>query len=150
MDRERPGHTLQATALIHETYLRLVELRRMSWRDREHFFAFAARTMRRVLVDHARARATAKRGDEARPEPLEVVEEVVLAGVTPDVDLLALDVALDRLAARDRDWARVVEMRFFAGLTLAETADVLGVGVATVSRQWAAARAWLYRELNPR
>jgi RNA polymerase sigma factor (TIGR02999 family) len=146
MRREGGEHTLQATALVHESYLRLVDQRRVEWRNRAHFFAIASTVMRRVLVDHARARLAAKRGGGAAP--------VSLAGVaagTPDgtdeADLIALHEALEKLAALDPDQARLVELRYFGGLTIEETAEALSVSPATVKREWALARAWLRREL---
>jgi RNA polymerase sigma factor (TIGR02999 family) len=146
MRREGGEHTLQATALVHESYLRLVDQRRVEWRNRAHFFAIASTVMRRVLVDHARARLTAKRGGGVVP--------ITLAGAghggapeTDDVDLLALHEALERLAALDPEQARLVELRYFGGLTIEETAEALGVSPATVKREWALARAWLRREL---
>jgi len=141
--RERRDHTLQPTALVNEAYLRLVNVDRIQWRDRAHFFAFASRVMRRILVDHARAHRAAKRtGWRVAP--------VVEGGAADrhDVDLIALDSALDELASMDARQARLVELRFFAGLTIDETADLLGVGPATVTRDWATARAWLYRRLK--
>jgi len=146
MRREGGAHTLQATALVHESYLRLVDQRQVEWRNRAHFFAIASTVMRRILVDHARARLTAKRGGGVVP--------ITLAGAahggaqeTDDVDLLALHEALERLAALDADQARLVELRYFGGLTIEETAEALGVSPATVKREWALARAWLRREL---
>jgi len=141
--RERRDHTLQPTALVNEAYLRLVNVDRIQWRDRTHFFAFASRVMRRILVDHARAHRAAKRtGWRVAP----VADGG--PGDRHDVDLIALDGALDELAAMDARQARLVELRFFAGLTIDETADILGVGPATVTRDWATARAWLYRRLK--
>jgi RNA polymerase sigma factor (TIGR02999 family) len=147
MRREGGEHTLQATALVHESYLRLVDQRRVEWRNRAHFFAIASTVMRRILVDHARARLTAKRGGGVAP--------ITLAGAehggpqeTDDVDLLALHEALERLAALDPEQARLVELRYFGGLTIEETAEALGVSPATVKREWALARAWLRRELS--
>jgi RNA polymerase sigma factor (TIGR02999 family) len=142
--RERADHTLQPTALVNEAYLRMVNWDRVSWRDRAHFFAAAARVMRRILVDHARAHRAAKRGG---------CRIVSLANAAEpaddrDVDVVALDQALDELAALDERQARLVELRFFAGLTIEETAEVLKIGAATVSRDWATARAWLYRRLQ--
>jgi RNA polymerase sigma-70 factor (ECF subfamily) len=141
---ERGGHSLPPTALVHEAYLRLIDQTGVRWRNRAHFFAMAAHTMRRILVDRARARGAAKRGG-ARTVAL--IEEV--AGIEGlRVDVLALDLALDRLARVDSRHSRLVELRFFAGLTVGETAAVLGVAPATVKRDWALARAWLYRELR--
>ncbi len=145
LQRERPDHTLQPTALVHELYLRLVDQRRVAWNDRVHFFAAAARTMRHILVDHARGQRSQKRGSGSLTVPLADAADVSLG---PEADLLALDEALEQLSQREPRQARVVELRFFAGLTLAETAAALGVGDATVSRDWAFAKAWLYRELK--
>jgi RNA polymerase sigma factor (TIGR02999 family) len=143
--RERQGHTLQTTALIHEAYLRLVDARDVNWQGRAHFFAIAANLMRRILVDHARRRDASKRGGSfvrmSLDETLAVAEEV-------EVDLIAIDEALDRLAALDPQQARVVELRFFSGLTVEETAAALGVSPKTVKRDWAVARAWLRREIG--
>lgn len=142
--RERRDHTLQPTALVNEAYLRLVNVDRMQWRDRTHFFAFASRVMRRILVDHARAHRAAKRAGWRVP----LTDDVSPAEAGRDVDLIALDQAIDELAAMDARQARLVELRFFAGLTIEETADVLGIGAATVTRDWSTARAWLYRRLK--
>ena len=142
---ERAGHTLQPTALVHEAFLRLVGQSRAQWQNREHFFAVAARAMRRVLVDHARARAAAKRGDG---RTLIALDEAPDPAAPPAVDVLALDQTLDRLAAIDLRQARVVELRYFAGLSAPETAAALEVSLATVNRDWAMARAWLFRELG--
>lgn len=146
MGGERVGHTLEPTALVHEAWLRLLaegdEPRRFD--DRGHFVRVAARAMRRVLVDHARGRAAEKRGRDWQPVPL----DGVLAGFEErHLDLLALDEALERLAAMDPELARLVELRFFAGLTIAQTAGVLGVSTPTVERQWRVARMWLRRDL---
>ena len=142
---ERAGHTLQPTALVHEAFLRLVEQRRAQWQNREQFFAVASRAMRRVLVDHARARMAAKRGDG---QTLVALDEARAPSASPGVDVLALDRALDRLAGLDPRQARVVELRYFGGLTAPETAAALDVSLATVNRDWAMARAWLFRELG--
>jgi RNA polymerase sigma factor (TIGR02999 family) len=145
--RERVGHTLQPTALISELYLRLVDQRRVDWHDRAHFFALAARMMRRVLLDHARRRGTTKRG-AGKQVPLDLVGDVaadVAALAAPDLE--ALDEALERLAALDQTAAAVVELRFFGGLSVEETAAALEVSTATVGRQWRAARAWLHARL---
>ncbi len=144
MRRERDGHTLGATALVHEAYLRLAELDDVSWRGRAHFFGTAASAMRRVLIGYARARKSEKRGGGVVPEPL---EDVVVAARERPEDLLALDEALERLAEVEPRRARVVECRFFAGMSLDETAEALGVSNVTVRRDWALARAWLNREL---
>jgi RNA polymerase sigma factor (TIGR02999 family) len=141
--RERPGHSLSPTALVNEAYLKLVDQRRVQWQNRAHFFAVAAQMMRRILVDHARAAATAKRGAPT------VALEGVDVGVAPiDVDVLALDAALDKLGRIDARQSRLVELRYFAGLTVEETATVLDVAPITVKRDWALARAWLFRELR--
>jgi RNA polymerase sigma factor (TIGR02999 family) len=148
--REAAGHTLQPTALVHEAYLRLVDQRPTRWQSRAQFFGVAARCMRQVLVDAARTRRAAKRGGGARPVTLGDAEGVAAApaaGVEAGVDVLALDAALARLAALDPDQARLVELRYFAGLTLDDTAATLGVSPATVSREWTVARRWLRREL---
>lgn len=144
--RERPEQTLQPTALVHEAYLRLIDQTRVHWRNRGHFFAVAAQAMRRILVDHARARAAGKRGAGVAPHSLgvDLAEETPVA----PIDLLALDRALDRLAAADRDQARIVELRFFGGLTLEETAEADGRSLATIKRDWRTARAFLHRELG--
>ena len=147
--RERDGHSLQATALVHEAYIRLVDQRRMQWQGRAQFFGIAAQLMRRVLVDHARARHAEKRGgpNVSLVQPL---EEATAAAQESDVDLLALDDALTRLAELDPRQAKVVELRYFSGLGIEETAEVLGISPATVKREWAMARAWLKRELSDR
>lgn len=144
MRRERGGHTLQPTALVHEAYLRLVDQTRADWRNRAQFVAVAAIVMRRILVNHARDKAAAKRGAGAPVESLTVVGDV--AGVAP-VDVLALDHALDKLAALDQRKSKVVELKYFGGMTTEETAAVIGVSVATVERDWSFARTWLYDQL---
>jgi RNA polymerase sigma factor (TIGR02999 family) len=145
MARERAGQTLQTTALVNETYVRLVDLRDVSWRDRAHFFALASRLIRRVLIDAARARASLKRGGGATELPL---DETFLVSNEPRADLLALDDALNALDAVDPRKAQVVELRFFGGLTTDEAADVLHVSAETVKRDWKLAKAWLRRELK--
>ena len=142
---ESPGHSLQATALVHEVYLRLVDLDRMTVTNRAHFFGVAATLMRQILVDHARRQRADKRGGAATIVSL---DEVSPAAPTPNMDVLALDEALDALSAIDSRQCRVVELRFFAGLTIDEAAEVLGVSPATVEREWALAKAWLYRHLS--
>ncbi len=142
---ERLGHTLQPTALVNEVYLRLVDRRRVSWQSRAQFFGFAASTMRRILVDYARARRTAKRG--AGVEPITLDETVGLT-TGKGIDVIALDEALKSLAQLDERQSRLVELRFFAGLTVEETAEVLGIGTATVVRDWSTAKAWLYAQLT--
>jgi RNA polymerase sigma factor (TIGR02999 family) len=145
LKRERAGHTLQPTALVHEAYIRLMEQRDVAWENRAQFFALASQMMRRILVDHARARRAAKR--PARAMQVTLAEEAV--GSAPRaLDLLALDENLERLAALDARQARVVEMRFFGGLTHEEIASVLGVSLATVNREWRLAKAWLYQRLS--
>lgn len=143
--REGNEHTLQATALVHEAYLRLVDQRRVEWRNRAQFFGIAAEVMRRVLVDHARARLASKRGGGMQRLSLDEIGDVSNAG--GDTDVLALHDALERLALLDADQARLVELRYFGGLNIEETADALGVSPATVKREWTLARAWLRREL---
>jgi RNA polymerase sigma-70 factor, ECF subfamily len=146
--REATGHTLQPTALVHEAYLRLVDQRPDRWQGRSQFYGVAARCMRQVLVDAARTRRAAKRGGGARPITLGGVEELVAApSESTGDDVLALDEALTRLAALDPEQARIVELRYFAGLTIDDTAATLGVSAATVSREWTVARRWLRREL---
>lgn len=144
---ERPGRTLQATALVNEVFLRLVDLERVNWQNRAHFLAMVARLMRRVLVDAARARQADKRGGEMVRVTFD--EELVSAG-DPAGELLALDEALETLAELDTRKSRVVELRFFGGLSLEETAEALGVSTKTVTRDWDFARAWLQRELRGR
>jgi RNA polymerase sigma-70 factor, ECF subfamily len=145
MAHERPGYTLQTTALVNEVYLRLVDSARTSWQDRAHFFAVCAKMMRRILVDWARSRRAAKRGGEARPIELETLPEVALG---PATDLVALDDALNALAALDQRRSQMVELRFFGGLSVEETAEVLNVSPETVMRDWKLAKSWLRRELS--
>ena len=147
MSRETPGHTLQPTALVHEAYLKLVDASRVSWQGRTHFFAVGARVMRRLLIDHARGRDRLKRGGQWHKVTFsEALPHV--AGSDLDLEqLLALNDALDRLAALDARQARVVELRFFGGLTVPDVAHVLGVSTRTVEGDWTHARAWLKREL---
>ena len=143
--RERPNHSVAATALVHEAYLKLVDQRRVQWHNRGHFFGIAAQAMRRILVDHARASHAAKRdGGRLNVEPNDQEPRLPLS----DLDLLALDEALSRLDAVEPRWRHLVELRFFAGLTVAETASLLELSPATVKRDWSLARAWLYRELQ--
>lgn len=143
---ERAGHTLSTTALVHEAYLKLVDIDRVEWQDRAHFFAMASRLMRRILIDYARARKREKRGGHAVKVPLEEALEVSLE---QGDDLVALDDALSRLETVSERKCRVVEYRCFGGLSVTETASVLGTSPATVKRDWAYARAWLNRELGP-
>ena len=144
--RERAGHTLQATALVNEAYLRLIEVNQVRWQNRAHFFAMASRVMRRILVDAARARRYQKRGGGAERVSL---DEALLVSDEPAQDLVALDDALNALSAVDLRKSRVVEMRFFGGLSVDETAAVLKVSPDTVMRDWRLAKAWLLRELGP-
>jgi RNA polymerase sigma factor (TIGR02999 family) len=150
--RERPDHTLAPTALVHELYLRLVDQRRATWQHRAQFFGLAAQLMRRILVDHARGRQAAKRGGLATRVSLEgIMDESELPAAAQQqavVDVLAVDDALERLTGIDADQARIVELRFFAGLTVEETAHVLNRSPRTIKREWRLARAWLYRELR--
>ena len=143
--RERPGQTLQATGLVHEAYLRLMRDKHVRWENRAHFCAIAANSMRQILVERARARGAAKRGGAWARLTL---DEGAAAAPEPVVDVEALDQALGRLAERDAPQARLVELRYFGGLTIEETAEVLGVSPATVKRSWMVARAWLKKELG--
>jgi RNA polymerase sigma factor (TIGR02999 family) len=147
MRREGEDHTLQATALVHEAYLRLVDQNRVEWRSRAHFFGVAAQIMRRILVDHARGRHATKRGGGMRPVTLGDADAAVGA---PDsgVDVLALHEALEALAVLDPLQSRLVELRYFSGLNIEETAEALDISPATVKREWSIARAWLRRELG--
>jgi RNA polymerase sigma factor (TIGR02999 family) len=145
MARENPGHTLQATALINEVYLRLVDVNQITWQNRAHFFGVCANIMRRILTDFARSRHYLKRGGQVARITL---DETVLPSSSRAPDLLALDASLNRLAQVDPRKAQVVELRFFAGLSVQETAAVLGVSVETVMRDWAFAKTWLLRQLN--
>lgn len=142
---ERPDHTLQPTALVNEAYLRLVDQDRVEWRGRAHFFGIASQMMRRILVDHARRKNAIRRGAGMNKVTL---DEAFASSASDTVDVVALDDALASLAEVDPEQARLVELRFFGGLTIDETAEVLQVSPATVKREWAVARAWLYRELN--
>jgi RNA polymerase sigma factor (TIGR02999 family) len=143
--RERRGHTLQPTELVHEAYLRLIDQNRAVWQNRAQFFGLASQMMRRILVDRARAHRMAKRsGRWARV----TLDEAVVATRPPDVDVLDLDAALTRLAAFDERKSQVAELRFFGGLSLEETGEVLGVSLATVERDWQAGRAWLFKTLS--
>ena len=144
MERERPGHILQTTALVNEAYMRLVDYKRMQWQDRAHFFAVSAQVMRRILVEHAR-KHNLKRGGDVQHISL---DEAAMVGADRPTDLVALDDALNTLAKLDARKVQVVEMRFFGGLSVEETAEVLGVSTVTVIRDWNTAKAWLYRELT--
>ncbi|MGI8638357.1 MAG: sigma-70 family RNA polymerase sigma factor [Pyrinomonadaceae bacterium] len=144
--RERPNHTLQTTALINEAYLKLIDQREVNWESRTHFFAIAAQAMRRILVDYARKKHRGKRGGAL--DALSLEQAALVASDEKSVDLIALDEALTRLAAEDEQQARIVELRYFSGLTLEETAKALRISPATVSRDWDMAKAWLHRELT--
>jgi RNA polymerase sigma factor (TIGR02999 family) len=141
---ERPGHTLQSTALVHEAFLRLVDQKSVRWQNRAHFFGVAAQMIRRILVDHARSHQTAKRGADA---PKLSLDEALATPEQRDMDLVALDDALNGLAKIDPQQSRIVELRFFGGLSIEETAEVLGISPATVKRDWVIAKSWLYRDL---
>lgn len=143
--RERVGHTLQTTALIHEAYLRLIDQKNVHWQNRAHFFGIAAQLMRRILVDHARTKKRAKRGGSDVRVSL---SEATLQTQAQDLDIVALDEALERLAEIDEQQSRIVELRFFSGLTVEETAEVLSISTATVKRDWSMAKAWLHREVS--
>ena len=145
MSRERPGHTLQTTALVNEAYLRLIDQKSVSWQNRAHFFAVAAQVMRQILVDYARRRQVLKRGGQAVKVSL---DEAAIVSQERGADLVALDDALTSLAAIDPRKSQIVELRFFGGLSVEETAEVLKVSPRTVMRQWSLAQAWLYRELS--
>src|SRR3989442_8538840 len=145
MSREHPGHTLQTTAVVNEAYLRLVNRKRVRWQNRAHFFAIAAQLMRSILVDHARSHAYAKRGGGARKIGL---DEAMIISQQRAAEVVALDDALKQLAEIDPQQSRIVELRFFGGLTIEETAEVLGLSPATIKREWSTAKAWLYHELS--
>jgi RNA polymerase sigma-70 factor (ECF subfamily) len=142
---ERVGHTLQTTALIHEAYLRLVDQKNVHWQNRAHFFGIAAKLMRRILVDHARTKKRAKHGGSDIRVSL---SDANLKAPGQDLDIVALDEALERLAAIDEQQSRIVELRFFSGLTVEETAEILSISTATVKRDWSMAKAWLHREIS--
>lgn len=145
MSRERLSHTLQPTALVHETYLKLIDQRQVDWKNRAHFFGLASEIMRRILVNHARDKKADKRGGEAQQVSLSVAVD---SFQKPDVDILALNEALEELAQIDKRKARVVELKFFGGLTAKEIAEVLQISDATVEREWSFARAWLFDAMN--
>jgi RNA polymerase sigma factor (TIGR02999 family) len=144
--RERVNHTLQTTALVHEAYLKLVDQDRVEWKDRGHFFAVAAQAMRRILVDHAKHKNRSKRGGPG--EDVQLDAAVDIATVEGNVDIQALDEALSRLATFDPQQERLVELRYFAGLSLEETAKAMNISRATAAREWQVAKAWLHRELT--
>ncbi|HEX5708312.1 MAG TPA: sigma-70 family RNA polymerase sigma factor [Pyrinomonadaceae bacterium] len=143
--RERPGHTLQPTALVHEAYMRMVDQTQVQWQNRAHFFGVAAQMMRRILVDHARGQSAEKRGGEF--QKLSLDENIDVSGERAS-DLVALDEALERLAKLDPQKSKIVELRFFGGLSVEETAEVLGVSAPTVKRQWRMAKAWLFGQVQ--
>ena len=146
LQKERRGHTLQTTALVHEAYLKLIKQNRVAWQSRSQFFGVAATIMRRILIDYAKTRHRAKRGGESDDIPLE--DALTVSVSDSNFDLLELDEALNRLAEKEADLVKVVELRFFSGLDVAETAEVLGISESTVKRDWAVAKAWLHRELT--
>ena len=146
LQKERTGHTLQTTALVHEAYLKLVEQKSVAWESRSHFFAIAATMMRRILIDYAKTKHRVRRGGVHSDLPLE--NALTIRVSETDFDLLALDEALNRLAEKEAQLAKVVELRFFSGLDVVETADVLGLSESTVKRDWRMAKAWLHRELT--
>jgi len=143
--RERVGHTLQTTALIHEAYIRLVDQKNVRWQNRAHFFGISAQLMRRILVDHARTKGRAKRGGSDIRVSL---DDANLIAKATDLDIIAVDEALERLAQIDEQQSKIVELRFFSGLTVEETAEVLKISPATVKRDWSMAKAWLHREIS--
>ncbi len=145
--RERVGHTLQATALVNEVYLKLVDQREVNWQNRAHFFAIAAQSMRRILVDHAKSRHRSKRGGNEENLPIDAAELISVSREN-NVDLIVLDEALTRLAKLDERQARIVELRFFSGMSVEETATALRLSPATVKNDWRTAKAWLFQELN--
>lgn len=145
MRRENPGHTLQTTALVNEAYLKLIDQKHVHWKNRAHFFALAAQLMRRILVDHARSRRYAKRGGGAHKISL---HDAMIVSPKRGGDLIALDEALDRLAAIDPRKGKVVELRFFGGLSVEETAEALQISSVTVMREWSMAKSWLYNSLS--
>jgi RNA polymerase sigma factor (TIGR02999 family) len=143
--RERPEHTIQATALVHEAYLRLFDVERVSWQDRAHFFAIIAKVMRRILIEYARAQGCSKRGGGLRPMNL---NEALVVSAEPDPEIVRLHEALEEMAKFDARKAQVVEMRYFGGLTSEEAASVLGISPQSVNRDWSLAKAWLVREMT--
>ena len=146
LQKERAGHTLQTTALVHEAYLKLAAQKSVAWESRSHFFAIAATVMRRILIDYAKTKHRIRRGGVNSDLPLE--DALTISAGETDFDLVALDEALNRLAAKEAHLARIVELRFFGGLDVVETADVLGISESTVKRDWQMAKAWPRRELT--
>ena len=145
---ERAGHTLQTTALINEAYLKLIEQKNAGWESRTHFFAIAASLMRRILIDYARTKKRIKRGGADLGDYVPLDENLLIAADESNLDLLDLDAALDRLAEMDEQQSKIVELKYFSGLSIEETAQALGISPATVKRDWNMAKAWLYRELG--
>ena len=146
LQKERAGHTLQTTALVHEAYLKLVAQKSVKWESRSHFFAIAATMMRRILIDYAKTKHRVRRGGVHSDLPLE--NALTISFGETDFDLVALDEALNRLAAKEAHLAKIVELRFFSGLDVIETAEVLGISESTVKRDWQMAKAWLHREIT--
>lgn len=145
--KERSNHTLQPTALVHEAYMKLIDQNRVQWQNRAHFFGIAAQVMRRILMDHARKHTADKRGGEFEKLPIE--EEILIVSQDKSSELIALDEALEELAKIDPDKAKIVELRYFGGLSIEETAEVMGVSVPTINRHWKMAKAWLYSQVAP-
>ena len=143
--RERSNHTLQPTALVHEAYMKLIDQKRVQWQNRAHFFGIAAQVMRRILMDHARKHQADKRGGEIEKLPIE--EEILIVSHDKSAELIALDDALETLCTMDAQKAKIVELRYFGGLSIEETAEVMGVSVPTINRQWRMAKAWLYSQI---
>lgn len=143
--RERSNHTLQPTALVNEAYLKLIDQKKVKWQNRAHFFGIAAQVMRRILLDHARKHTAEKRGGAAEVLPIE--EEILVVSQEKSAELIALDEALENLAKMDEQKAKIVELRYFGGLSIEETAEVMGVSVPTINRQWKMAKAWLYGQV---
>ena len=146
LQKERRGHTLQTTALVHEAYLKLIKQKNVSWEGRSHFFGVAATMMRRILIDYAKTKHRVRRGGVHSDLPIE--NALTISVSETDFDLLALDEALNRLAEKEAHLAKIVELRFFSGLDVVETAEVLGISESTVKRDWQMAKAWLHRELT--
>ncbi|HEV8157485.1 MAG TPA: sigma-70 family RNA polymerase sigma factor [Pyrinomonadaceae bacterium] len=146
LQKERPGHTLQTTALVHEAYLKLIKQKSVAWESRSHFFGVAATMMRRILIDYAKTKYRLRRGGVESDLPLD--DALTISVSETDFDLLALDEALNRLSEKEEHLAKIVELRFFSGLDVVETAEVLGISESTVKRDWAMAKAWLHREMT--
>ena len=144
--KERSNHTLQPTALVHEAYMKLIDQNRVKWQNRAHFFGIAAQVMRRILMDHARKHQAEKRGGEYEKLPIE--EEILIVSHDKSAELIALDEALEELSKLDPDKAKIVELRYFGGLSIEETAEVMGVSVPTVNRHWKMAKAWLFSQIS--